>query len=84
MISFHDFLGIFLHSLEFNPASKKYIYIFNYKGEIVCAVVFRPDLIILEKVNSNGICDLSHDRDLIEAYIYIIENCDSYVLASNS
>jgi len=82
-ISFQDFLSIFLHSLEFNSTSDKYIYIFNYKGELIAAFTFRPDLIVLGR-SKNGFCDLSDDYELGVVFYSILESCDRYILDTNS
>ncbi len=82
-ISFYDFLSLFLHSSEFNPTADKYFYIFNYKGELITAFTFRPDLII-KRITKNGICDLSQDYELSETFYTILYSCDCYVLDTNS
>jgi hypothetical protein len=82
-INFYDFLSILLTSLEFNPTADKYLYIFNYKGELITAFSFRPDLDI-KKITINGICDLSEDYGIEETFSSIINSCDRYVLDTNS
>ncbi len=82
-ITFYDFLSILLHSLEFNPTAVKYLYIFNYKGELISAFIFKPDLIIKRRTK-NGICDLSQDYELGERFSSILNSCDRYVLDTNS
>ena len=82
-IRFYDFLTLFLHSLEFNPTAIKYIYIFNYKGELIYVYTFRPDLIV-KSITKNGICDLSQDVELIKEFDTLRNSCDHYTLDTNS
>jgi hypothetical protein len=83
-IIFEEFFSILEDSFEISPTAVKYLYIFNYKGELVCVFVFRPDLIWLSRAKLGGNDLIHHHDELVEIFCSILNSCDQYVLDTNS
>jgi len=79
-LTFHDFLIILLYSLQFNSSDTIYIYVFNYKGELITIYTFIPNKIKSWNIKHN----LSKDYGLQKDFSDIVDSCRKYILDTNS